>query len=103
MATVQDIQTTLDQLTSDVAAQTTVIGSVETLITGQVAQIKSLSDQIAALQAGTVTQAQIDALATEAANVATALESNTKSLAAAVPQNAPPPPPVATPPAPGTA
>ena len=91
MATVADIQAALDKTRDAVTAQTTVIDSVKTLIVADAAKIQALSDQIAALQAGSVTQEQIDALAQEAADTATALQSNTDALAAAVPANTPTP------------
>lgn len=68
----------LSDLQADVSAETTVDGSILTLVSG-------LSDQIAALkttQTDPATAAAIDALATQ-------VETNTASLSAAVAANTP--------------
>lgn len=76
-------------LTSKVAAQTSIDASVATLVQNIVAQNKALADQIAALQAGDVDQSDIDALAQQVRDQATALDQGTQQLQAAVPQNTP--------------
>jgi hypothetical protein len=95
MATEADLQAMLDKLVADTTAQTTVIQDAVTLITGLTSQVAALTAQIAALQAagpGAVTQAQLDALATEATTLTTNLETNTSALAAAVPAGTSTPP-----------
>jgi chromosome segregation ATPase len=89
MATAQDVKGNIERLKTDVADQKTVIASVRTLIDGQVAQMRALSDQIAALQADNLDQTEIDELAASAKQAADDLEANTAELASKVPQNTP--------------
>lgn len=75
----EKIMAKIDDLVTDVASETTLEGSVETLLTG-------LAAQVAALQSGDpATQAKIDALHTQ-------LTSNITALQAAVTANTPVPP-----------
>lgn len=92
----EKIMTSLDviiarvaDLTSKVTAATTLDASVAILIQEQVVQLQTLADQIAALQANTVTQEQIDGLASTVAAQANALDQGTSALQAAVPVNTP--------------
>jgi len=87
------LQVNVVDLTEKVTAQTSLDGSVAVLIRELVASQQALADQIAALQAGTVTQEQIDAFAQAVRDNATAIEAGTAQLSAAVPANVPPPTP----------
>jgi uncharacterized coiled-coil protein SlyX len=78
MATFQE---QLDRSIADVAAQKTVIGSVETMLTNQAQQIRDLQAQ--------VTNLDPDAIATKLGELADSIEANSAELAAAVPQNTP--------------
>lgn len=65
MSTEQDLQTSLDGIQTDVATISTTISGLQ----------KSIADLTAQLAAGSpVSQAQLDALATEAASAKTALD-----------------------------
>ncbi len=86
MTTLAEFQAKMDTLKADVAAQTDEVKSATTLINGLVAQVKTLSDQIAALQAAGIavmTQDQLDNIAAEASGIVTTTEANTAALAAA--------------------
>lgn len=93
---VDKMATTLDaanaaiaDLTTKVQAATSLDASVAALVQAQVKQLNDLSTQISELQAGTVTQQQIDELANSVTNQANALDAGTQALQAAVPANTP--------------
>ena len=69
---------TIDDLTNDVAAQSTVIQSTNTLLSGLSAQIAALKTT----QTDPATAAKIDALASQ-------VEANTSNLSAAITANTP--------------
>ncbi len=73
-----EMSATLDQVLADVTAETTAIGSVQTLITG-------LQQQIANLGLSAADQAKVDA-------IFAAAEANKQALAAALAANVPPAP-----------
>lgn len=89
MTSLDAINASVTDLTAKVAAATTLDASIALLIQSQVAQLKTLADQIAALQASTVTQEQIDGIASTVAAQAGALDQGTAALQAAVPAGTP--------------
>ena len=89
MADLTTLTAAMTDLTAKVAAQTSVDASAVTLIQGMVLKIADLSAQIASLQAGTVTQAQLDAIAQQASGLSTSLDAATQPLATAVTTNTP--------------
>lgn len=89
MTSLDAINAEVANLTAKVAAATTLDASVAILVQEQVAQLQKLAEQIAALQASTVTQEQIDRLASTVAAQANALDQGTSALQAAVPAGTP--------------
>jgi len=87
MADIGNLKAQVDNLVDKVKAQTSIDASVAVLVQDQVARLKELGDQIAALKADTVTQADIDAVAQTVSEQATALDQGTAALQAAVPAN----------------
>ena len=87
MADIGNLKVQVDNLVDKVKAQTSIDASVAVLVQDQVARLKELGDQIAALKADTVTQADIDAVAQTVSEQATALDQGTAALQAAVPAN----------------
>jgi phage I-like protein len=87
MADLTELNQAIADLTAKVQAEATVDASAVTLIQGMVAQLKGLADQIAALQAGSITPQQISDLASQVRGQATALDQGTQNLAAAVAAN----------------
>lgn len=87
MADITNLKTQVDNLVDKVKAQTSIDASVAVLVQDQVARLKELGDQIAALKADTVTQADIDAVAQTVSEQAVALDQGTAALQAAVPAN----------------
>ena len=87
MADIGNLKIQVDNLVDKVKAQTSIDASVAVLVQDQVARLKELGDQIAALKADTVTQADIDAVAQTVSEQATALDQGTAALQAAVPAN----------------
>ena len=87
MADIGNLKVQVDNLVDKVKAQTSIDASVAVLVQDQVARLKELGDQIAALEADTVTQADIDAVAQTVSEQATALDQGTAALQAAVPAN----------------
>jgi hypothetical protein len=87
MADITNLKAQVDNLVDKVKAQTSIDASVAVLVQDQVARLKQLGDQIAALKADTVTQADIDAVAQTVSEQATALDQGTAALQAAVPAN----------------
>lgn len=87
MADIGNLKVQVDNLVDKVKAQTSIDASVAVLVQDQVARLKQLGDQIAALKADTVTQADIDAVAQTVSEQATALDQGTAALQAAVPAN----------------
>jgi len=87
MADIGNLKTQVDNLVAKVKAQTSIDASVAVLVQDQVARLKQLGDQIAALKADTVTQADIDAVAQTVSEQATALDQGTAALQAGVPAN----------------
>lgn len=88
MATVQDLQTKLQQVQDDVTAQTTVVQSVSTVVNGLQQIIADLRGQLAqAISANdpAAMQAVLDGLST----VETSLASNNQALAEAAVVNTP--------------
>lgn len=69
----------IDKLMADVAALETAIAAVETAEVAGVEELKALTDQIAALQAGEITQDTIDSLTARATAAATALAAGTEA------------------------
>jgi len=97
------------RLVAAVTALRSVAAGVGAVVFAQVKQLHDLADQIAALQAGTVTQADIDAFADKTHDLADSVEAGTGEVTAAVTAGtvaAPPPvsvaPPVAAPVTPET-
>ena len=87
MADIGNLKIQVDNLVDKVKAQTSIDASVAVLVQDQVARLKELGDQIAALKADTVTQADIDAVAQTVSEQATALDQGTAALQDAVPAN----------------
>jgi len=87
MADITKLKAQVDNLVDKVKAQTSIDASVAVLVQDQVARLKELGDQIAALKADTVTQADIDAVAQTVSEQAVALDQGTAALQAAVPAN----------------
>ena len=87
MADIGNLKVQVDNLVAKVKAQTSIDASVAVLVQDQVARLKQLGDQIAALKADTVTQADIDAVAQTVSEQATALDQGTAALQAGVPAN----------------
>lgn len=87
MADITNLKAQVDNLVDKVKAQTSIDASVAVLVQDQVARLKELGDQIAALKADTVTQADIDAVAQTVSEQAVALDQGTVALQAAVPAN----------------
>ncbi len=87
MADITNLKAQVDNLVDKVKAQTSIDASVAVLVQDQVARLKELGDQIAALEADTVTQRDIDAVAQTVSEQATALDQGTAALQAAVPAN----------------
>lgn len=85
--TIADLKQKVATLTEAVAAQTTLDRSVAVLVSSQVATMRELSDRIAALTAGAVTQEDLSELSGDVAKAAQALAEGTAELAAAVPAN----------------
>lgn len=79
----------VDTLMADISALTNAVNALDTDEQAAAADLQALTNTIAGLQAGQVTQAQIDELTTHATAVATALSSAT---AANKPAPAPAPP-----------
>lgn len=94
MLTIADLKQKVATLTEAVAAQTTLDRSVALLVSSQVATMRELSDRIAALTAGAVTQEDLSELSGDIAMAAQALAEGTAELAAAVPANTDIPTPV---------
>lgn len=86
-ADIGNLKAQVDNLVDKVKAQTSIDASVAVLVQDQVARLKELGDQIAALKADTVTQADIDAVAQTVSEQAVALDQGTAALQAAVPAN----------------
>ena len=87
---VADKQAILDQLarqTAEIEKQKGVVDSVKTFVSQQAAAQKALADQVAALQAGSVTQAEIDSLAAQLTANADALAENDNQIANAITAN----------------
>jgi len=80
MADIGNLKIQVDNLVDKVKAQTSIDASVAVLVQDQVARLKELGDQIAALKADTVTQADIDAVAQTVSEQATALDQGTAAL-----------------------
>lgn len=80
-------QAEVAKLTEKVTAATTLDASVAILVQDQVVKLADLAREIADLKAGTITQTDIDALATSIADQATALSLGTVVLQGAVPAN----------------
>lgn len=80
-------QAEVAKLTEKVTAATTLDASVAILVQDQVVKLADLAREIADLKAGTITQTDIDALATSIADQATALSLGTVALQGAVPAN----------------
>ena len=80
MADIGNLKVQVDNLVDKVKAQTSIDASVAVLVQDQVARLKELGDQIAALKADTVTQADIDAVAQTVSEQATALDQGTAAL-----------------------
>jgi uncharacterized membrane protein YheB (UPF0754 family) len=78
----KDVQTKLDDLTSKVAAETSVTQSVKTLLEGLSAQIAALKDQVAAGGDPTEILAALD-------TIGATLATNNQALADAVTANTP--------------
>lgn len=97
MLTIADLKQKVVALTEAVAAQTTLDRSVAVLVSSQVATMRELSDRIAALTAGSVTQEDLSQLSGDISLAAQALAEGTAELAAAVPANTDAPTPVPTP------
>lgn len=87
MLTIADLKQKVASLTEAVAAQTTLDRSVAVLVSSQVATMRELSDRIAALTAGSISQEDLSALSGDIALAAQALAEGTAELAAAVPAN----------------
>lgn len=87
LLTIADLKQKVAALTKAVAAQTSLDRSVAMLVSSQVATMRELSDKIAALSAGAVTQDDISELSGDVAMAAQALAEGTAQLAAAVPVN----------------
>ena len=83
----QEILNQVGNLTAEVERQKGVNASVKTLISGQAQQITDLSNQVAALKAGTVTQEEIDSLAASLKTVADGYKANDDELANAISAN----------------
>ena len=90
---VTSIQTAINDLTAKVAADHDVEASAITLIQGMTTQLKSLQDQIAGMNAGDITQQQLDDLAATIGAQATALDNSRQQLADAVANEGPTPTP----------
>jgi 5'-deoxynucleotidase YfbR-like HD superfamily hydrolase len=88
MATIQDIQSKIDKITADTAAEKTVDDSIVALLIGIVAQNKELSAELAAAIANN-DQAALQKAADSLDAVTTALEANTAEISAAVTENTP--------------
>jgi hypothetical protein len=97
MVDLAGINTQITNLTNAVAAEKTVEDSAVALIQGLAATMKTLQDQLASFQAGTVTQAQIDDLAAQVGAQADALNAAQGPLSDAVTSNTPPTPAPPTP------
>jgi septal ring factor EnvC (AmiA/AmiB activator) len=94
MVDLASITTQITALTNAVAAEKTVEDSAVTLIQGMAASLKTLQDQLASFQAGTVTQAQIDDLATQVGAQVDALHTASGPLSDAIASSPPGPAPV---------
>jgi hypothetical protein len=82
------IMATLDDLVADVAAQTTLAGSIQSLVAGVSAKLTDLAAQLAAaIAAGN--PAQIQAVHDAITAVNASLQASSDALAAAVPANTP--------------
>ena len=90
----QDAHQKVAALTEAVAAQTTLDRSVAMLVSSQVATMRELSDRVAALTAGSITQEDLSELSGDISLAAQALAEGTAELAAAVPANTDTPTPV---------
>lgn len=97
MLTIADLKKKVASLTEAVAAQTTLDRSVAVLVSSQVATMRGLSDRIAALTAGSITQEDLSELSGDISLAAQALAEGTAELAAAVPENTDAPTPAPTP------
>lgn len=87
MLTIADLKQKVAALTEAVAAQTTLDRSVAVLVSSQVATMRELSDRVAALTAGSISQEDLSELSGDIALAAQALAEGTAELAAAVPEN----------------
>ena len=94
MLTIADLKQKVAALTEAVAAQTTLDRSVAMLVSSQVATMRELSDRVAALTAGSITQEHLSELSVDISLAAQALAEGTAELAAAVPANTDTPTPV---------
>jgi hypothetical protein len=92
MVDLASINAQITNLTNAVSAEKTVEDSAVALISGLTASMKSLQDQLASFQAGTVTQAQIDDLASQVGAQVDALNTAAGPLSDAVTSNTPPTP-----------
>jgi hypothetical protein len=72
------------RLVEDVTALRSVTAGVAVVILGQVTQLHDLADQIAQLKAGSVSQEDIDALASSTHDLADSVEAGTAEVTAAV-------------------
>lgn len=84
----------VDQLVADVQALNDAVAALEASEQAAVQELSDLAGEVAALQAGTITQEQIDSLTGRVTNVATALKTATDAGAAT---DAGEPPPAAAP------
>jgi methyl-accepting chemotaxis protein len=87
MASLDALKASVSDLAAKVAAQTSLDASTATLIQGLNQQNKDLAAQIASLQVGSVTQDDIDALAKQVSDTATAIDAGMAQLQSAVPSN----------------
>ena len=92
MVDLTTINSQIAALTAAVAAQKTVEDSAVTLIQGMAATMSGLRDQLAGLSAGTVTQAQLDDLASQVGAQVDALNQASGPLSDAVSSNTAPAP-----------
>ena len=82
------LQAIVEKLTADVAAETTVDNSILALVTGFVAQVKDLQEQLAAAIAANDPSA-IDAAAEALGALSVTMETNAANIQAAVTANTP--------------
>lgn len=89
MTSIDALKAAITDLAAKVAAQTSLDASTATLIAGLNQQNKDLAAQIAGLQVGNITQEDIDALAKQVGDTATAIDAGMATLQAAVPAGTP--------------